>query len=106
MEESEIHPSSDMLSDLDIFGALTYLSLNKWESKQRFGGPQRKTRSAQEAADCQAMRRKLSSKIESGDVIPLYVEYMDSEKDNIAWVFNDGRMHCLRTCQGGLFLRP
>ena len=47
---------------------------------ERFGGPQRKTRGAQEAANCHAMRRQLSPHIESGDVIPFYAEYMDGEK--------------------------
>ena len=56
------------------------LSLDKWESKQRFGGPQGKTWAAKEAVNCQAMWRKLSSKIETGDIIPFYAEYMDSEK--------------------------
>ena len=70
MEESEIQPSSDMLSDLNIFEALMYLSLDKWGSEQRFGGSQSKTLAAQEAVNCQAMWRKLSPKIESGDIIP------------------------------------
>ena len=56
------------------------LSLGKWESKRRFGDPHGKTWAAKEAVNCQAMRRKLSSKIESGDIIPFYADYMDSEK--------------------------
>ena len=80
MGESEIHPSSDKLADSDIFEALIHLSLGKWESVPSFGSSKIKTRDAHEAGNCRAMWRKLSTKLENGDIIPFYSEYMATRK--------------------------
>ena len=80
MDESEIQPSSEKLADSDIFEALIHLSLDKWESGERFGSAKIKTWTAHEAVNCQTMWRKLSMEIENGDIIPFYSEYMEPDK--------------------------
>ena len=58
-----------------------HLSLDKWAPSKRFGGDRLKTRGAQGAVNFQFMWKKLSCKIESGEIIPFYAEYMDVGKN-------------------------
>ena len=67
------------LVDVEILSSLLHLSLGKWTPNKRFGGDELKTWGAQGAVNCQAMWKKLSRKIESGEIIPFYAEYMDVE---------------------------
>ena len=84
MDGPEITTSRYPLEEKEIFPALMYLSLDRWEAKRKFGGPSNKTWGAQEAVNCQALWRKLASKIETADIIPFYAEYMEVDKVSAA----------------------
>ena len=75
-EESET-PEVPMMDD-GIPPSLLHISLDKWAHSKRFGGDRLKT------------WKHLSGKIENGDIIPFYAEYMELGKPTSPGFAMDG----------------
>ena len=79
-EGSFIPNLSTPLDEKKIFIALHDLSLDKWEGAKRYRAAQLLTWGSQEAVNCQEMAKKLSTRMESADIIPFYAEYMETDR--------------------------
>ena len=80
MDVAEVTPTTNQLTEKEIYMALRDYDLEKCEVFKGGRGSVLMSREAQESVNCQEMSKKLAAVLGSAAIIPFYAKYMEFDR--------------------------